>query len=67
VGNDKNIGGHCTFLSKYVPVHIQYCQNSFNGLSHPVKSCNELTCNNAKCNLNKDYMGDRLKGSDCLD
>ena len=67
MGNNKNVGKHCVYLSKYVSVHIQYYHNQLDNLNHPEKSCNEITCNNAKCNLNKNYIGDRLIGLNCLD
>lgn len=56
------MGKHCSYLNMFVPVHIQYCQDKLD-----IKFCGESTCNNTKCNLNKGYIGDRLKGLDCLD
>lgn len=64
--SDKTLGKYCNFLGRYVSVSVRYHQNGFSDLHYPVRTCNETTCDNAECNLNKNYIGDKSKGKNPL-
>ena len=64
--SDKTLGKYCGYLSRYVSISIRYHQKESSNLCYPVKSCNEITCDNTECNLNKKYIGDKSKGKNFL-
>lgn len=59
---DKKMGKHCGFLNAYVAIHVKYEKNK-----PAVRFCEASDCDNADCNLNKCFAGDRASGKDFLD
>lgn len=59
---DKKIGRHCEFLNSYIALHVKYEKNG-----KAIRSCEQSDCRNSKCILSKNFMGDRMTGSDFLD
>jgi hypothetical protein len=64
--SDKTLGKYCNFLSRYVSVSVRYYQEGSSNLHHPIKTCNETACDSTECSINKNYIGDRLKGNNFL-
>lgn len=64
--SDKTLGKYCNYLNRYVSVSIRYHQEGSSNLHYPVKTCNETTCDNADCSMNKNYIGDKSKGNNFL-
>lgn len=63
---DKILGKYCSYLKRYVSVSVHYYQKGANNLHYPVTTCNEVTCKNTECNINKNYIGDKSKGKNFL-
>lgn len=59
---DKKMGRHCGFLNSYIALHVKYEKNG-----KATRSCEQSDCRNSKCILSKNFMGDRMTGSDFLD
>ena len=64
--SDKTLGKYCSNLNRYVSVSVRYHKGESSNLHYPVKTCNETTCDNAECSMNKNYIGDKSKGNNFL-
>lgn len=64
--SDKTLGLYCNYLNRYVSVSVRYYQKESSNLHYPVRTCNEITCDNAECSISKNYVGDQSKGNKFL-